>query len=143
LRLAWSFRQKKALWQQLDDLKQFSSNWEYLDLVLSGKTTDQGFLFAQISGLPEEMEAFSQACPRYALAQQQGERMQLKQFLIQQKLQCYPVVIDYPIEPDEYLWIQEGNQKAWWLTHQVKENNDEVVPIWKQRFLESFNSLKI
>lgn len=140
LRLAWTFRQQEALWQQFEALKQFSLSWEYLDVVLAGCVSSQGFLFAQMSGLPQEMEAFSQVCPGYSLASQQGERMNMKQFFIQQKLKAHLVEKDYALKPGEYFWLQEWNQKAWLLTAQPSKREDRMPTlIWKQRFLESLN----
>lgn len=133
LQLTWTFRQKEDLWKQFHELKQFSSTWEYLDVVLSGKSTDQGFIFAQISGLPEEMKAFSQLCPGYATASQQGEKLYLKKFFIQQKLNFYSVVMDHPLEFGEYLWVQDWRQEAWLLTSRVIKENVVSSPIWKQR----------
>lgn len=141
LELTWSFRQQKELWQQLDRLKQFSLSWEYLDVVLSGQPSSQGFIFAQISGLSQEMEAFAQRCPRYAIATQQEEKRNMKQFFIQQKLTIHPVHKEYVLKQGEYLWYQEWKSKAWLLTPQSIEKKDEF-PIWKRRFQESFNLMR-
>ncbi len=143
LRLAWKFRQPEALWKQVDDLKHCASTWESLEIVRSGQPTDQGFIFAQISGLPEEMEAFSHACPNYSIACQQGERLHLKNFLNQQTLKCHIVARDHRLEPGEYLWIQERNECAWWLTQRSNEKQERPLPMWKQRFWNSFNFFKI
>jgi hypothetical protein len=141
LRLAWTFQQQEVLWQQFYALKQFSHSWEYLDVVLSGQPSSQGFIFAQISGLPEEMEAFSHACPRYAMASHQGERVNMKQFFLQQKLKAHSVAKDYPLKREDYLWLPEWNQNGWLLTNQSNERENQI-PIWKQRFGESFNLIK-
>lgn len=141
LRLVWSFRQKEDLWKQWDDLKRFSLSWEYLDAVLSGCPEDQCFIFAQISGLSEEIEAFSKNCPCYNAARQQEERVHLKKFLIQQKLKVFPVPVHHSLESGEYLWIQEGNQNAWWLTGRANGSINDSVPIWKKRFRNSFNKM--
>lgn len=136
LHLAWTFRQQEALRQQLFALKQFSLSWEYLDVVLSSQPSSPGFIFAQISGLSQEMEAFSQACPGYAIASQQGERMNMKQFFIQQKLEAHLVAKDYSLKEGDYLWLQEWNQKAWLLTDRSVETRSETS-IWEQRFREA------
>lgn len=139
LKLSWSFRQREALWQFYQELRQFSTSWEYLDVVLSGKPTSQEYIFAQISGLPEEMEAFSQLCPGYVIASQQDERFNMKYFFGKQKLKAYQVCKDSSLNLDsaEYLWLQEWNSAAWLLTDQVYK--DELdVPAWKQYFWESF-----
>jgi len=141
LQMTWSFRRREELWDKFQELKNFSLSWEYLDAVLSGESTDQEFIFAQISGLPEEMEAFSQRCPGYAMIRRQDERMQLKNFLMQQRLNAHLVSRDHAIASGEYLWFQEYGQKAWWLTRRTEERKDLSPPIWKQRFLKSlFNN---
>lgn len=140
LRLAWSFRQRESLWKQFNELKSFSTTWEYLDVVLSGQSADQGFIFAQISGLPEEMEAFSQLCPGYATASQKGERLHLRNFLRQQNLKSYAKNMNYPLEPGEYLWVQNENQNAWLLTKKRELENVSSLSFWKQRFLSSLSS---
>jgi hypothetical protein len=141
LRLAWISRQPETLWQQFYALKQFSSSWEYLDVVLSGQPSSQGFIFAQISGLPQEIEAFSQVCPGYAMASHQGERMQIRQFFLQQRLKAHSIAKDHSLEVGDYLWLSEWNEKAWLLTHQSREKEDNI-PLWKQRFYKSFNLIK-
>lgn len=139
LRLAWKFQQKEAVWQQFHALKDFSLSWEYLDVVLSGNELDHGFVFAQISGLSEEMHHFSQACPHYAMASQKGEKSYLKTFLMQQKLQSDWVNFDQPLKKGEYLWIQDGGQRTWLLTSEICKNNQIPFPMWRQRFLASLH----
>jgi len=134
LQLTWSYQQKEALWQQYQDLKQFSSSWEYLDVVLSAHHVSPSFIFAQISGLSEEMEAFSKGCPGYSEASQQGEKLRMKQYFIQQKLRAYCVSKDYSLHSGEYLWSQEWNPKAWLITDQTYDN-ERNIPVWKERFL--------
>jgi hypothetical protein len=140
LRLAWSFHQKEALEEQFHALKRASPSWEYLDKVQSGEPHDQGFIFAQISGWKEEMDAFSQVCPGYTKASQQGELGYLKHFLQQQNLKTYSVPKDCSLNLGEYLWLQEWNPSAWLLTPRSNEQRGDHLPIWKQRFWDSFNS---
>lgn len=137
LRLAWKFRRQEDLWKQVHELKHLASTWESLEAVRSGQSTDQGFVFAQISGLPEEMEAFAHECPGYAMAHQQGERRHLSNFLQRQTLNCHLASRDHPLKPGEYLWMQEEDQRAWWLTHRPSEKEECLLPIWKQRFWNS------
>lgn len=137
LRLTWSFRKQEALWEHLELLKAFSFTWESLDCVLSGQKTEQGFIFAQIAGLSEEMEAFAQLCPLYATARQQEERVLLKNYLYQQKLKAYYAPLDHSLKSGEYLWYQELDQQAWWLTSQEVKNLPSAQPLWKQRFWKS------
>lgn len=137
LRLSWSFRHREALWQFFNELKEFSSSWEVLDVILSGQSASQEFIFAQISGLPEEMDAFSELCPGYRNASQQGERLNMKVFLGTQALKAYRVDKNVFPKQGEYLWLQEWNSFAWLLTPQVYQE-DFDTPLWKQRFLESF-----
>lgn len=136
LRLAWSFRQKEALWKQLQALKSFCSSWEYLGYVLSGSPTDQGFIFAQIAGLQKEMEAFSHLCPAYSTAKQGGERVHLRNFMKQQKLNAYSASSHQQLMPGEYLWHQELDQRTWWITPQSLVRKMDPLPIWKQRFMD-------
>lgn len=138
LRLAWNFHQKEALWQQFHDLQYFSQSWEYLDVVLSGQPTDQGFILAQISGLSEEIKAFSQVCPHFIKANQGEQKSLLKNFLFQQQLQTHLSSLDSLLEPGNYLWIQNFSQKAWMLTSQSKTNSDDNLPTWKKFFWKSF-----
>lgn len=141
LRLAWSFDTKKELMHQYQALKNFSSSWEYVEFIVSGKERDKGFIFAQISGLSEEMEAFSRSCPGYSNALQKGERNQMKKFLQQQQqLKAYPVSPDQSLDPGEYLWVQEGGSKAWRLTCQDVEEEGDSSPEWEKRFLQSMTS---
>lgn len=137
LRLAWKFRHQEELWQKFHDLSHFSSSWEYLDVVLSGKISEHGFIFARVSGLPGEMHAFAKVCPHYMSATQQGERTNIRNFFLQQKLKSYSVTRDQPLEEGEYLWIQDWNDKIWWLTEKKIANPDSSSPIWKQRFLKN------
>lgn len=138
LRLAWSFRQKEALWDHVKALKKLTSTWECLDFVLSGNPSDQGFVFAQISGLEKEMEAFLHLCPSYSKARQGGEKESLKNFLKQQKLNVFSVSLDQSLEPGEYLWHQELDKRAWWMTSQLlTENDTQSNPAWKQRLFSS------
>lgn len=138
LQLVWSFRYLDALWNQFDQLKRFSSSWERLDCVWSGKSKEQSFILAQISGLKEEMEAFTQICPDYHLSQPEDRRLQLKQFLNQQTLFAYPASKQQQLQPDEYLWYHGLEERAWQLTPRILEKEEEQVePIWKQYLWES------
>src|SRR4029077_18648778 len=128
-----------SLWKQFEELKHFSASWEYLDVVLSGRPADQGLVFAQIAGFPEEMEAFSHMCSNYTAARQQGERMNLKKFLSQQNLKIFSAALDQSLEVGEYLWLQNWNQAVWWLTERGKEN-PYSASMWKERFWEAFSS---
>jgi FAD/FMN-containing dehydrogenase len=138
--LSWTFRHSEALWEQFHQLENFTSNWEYLDAVISGRANDQGFVFAQISGLPEEMEAFTRLCPSYSTACQQGERENLKNFLCRQNLKSYFVGLRHHLVSGEYLWVQRWSQGAWWLTNRECQNLPSSQPIWKERFCSSFFS---
>lgn len=134
LQMAWKFHRKEELWHQFHVLNHFCSSWEYLEAVLSGNEEDQGFIFAQISGVPEEMEAFSQACPFYQTATHQGERGRLKSFLMAQKLKIYSVSRDFhEWERGEYFWLSNWNQNAYWLTTKEIEKEESSTPLWKQR----------
>jgi hypothetical protein len=135
LRLSWSFRQMDALWQHFHVLRQFCSSWERLDCILSGRPEEQGFILAQLSGLPEEIHAFQQHCPHYQKARQQEVSDHVKDFLSQQQLNIYSGSLHQHLVPGEYLWYQGLTQCAWWLTTQVAENeNRREAPLWKQRF---------
>lgn len=119
LQLAWKFHQREKLWEHFYALKDFSSTWEYLDAVISGNEQEPGFVLAQISGLPDEMNAFAEVCPRFAEATQKEERSWVKAFLIQKKVKlvslahCDSVLLTtYPQKREEYYWIQNWNQKT-------------------------------
>jgi len=137
LQLAWAFREKEALWEHVESLKEFSSTWECLDCVQSGQSTDQGFVFAQIAGFQEEMEAFRHFCPRYSMARQRNERLALRNFLKQQKLHSESTSFDQWLEPGEYLWYHALHQQGWWMTSKCLEKKLDSQPIWKQRLLYS------
>jgi len=141
LRLAWTFRQKEPLWERFYALKNFSNSWEYLEVVQSGDSASQGFVFAQISGLPEEMEAFSLVCPGYIEVSQGGERATISRFLSEQKLNAYCVDKDYSLEKDDYLWLQSGKstQHAWLFTKRMLKG-DREDSIWKERFFNAFKT---
>jgi hypothetical protein len=134
LRLTWSFRDKDMLRDHFLSLKNFSCTWESLEWVLSGQKTEQGFIFAQISGLETEMEGFSQLCPGYPIAQQHGEKIDLKNFLKQKRLQAYSVSADQLLEPGEYLWHQALNKKTLLMTHHSLNEKNDSRPLWKERF---------
>jgi hypothetical protein len=140
LRLAWSFRQREELWEHLQSLKNFSSTWECLDCVLSGQLSDHSFIFAQISGLQDEMKSFSQLCPSYAAALQGGERLHLKNYLKQQKLKAYSSSLDQFLDLGEYLWYHELDKTAWWMTNRSLETKVDAQPLWKQRLSYSLSN---
>ncbi len=137
LRLTWSFQQKEAVWKHLKSLELFSSSWEYLGCAISGTFHDHGFVFAQISGMQKEMEAFSQVCPSYSSAQQKGERIYFKNFLKQQNLRACLTSIDQSLTPGEYLWHQQLDKKTWWMTYQAIKKKSEPLPLWKQHLWDS------
>lgn len=137
LQLSWSFREKKALWEHVWALQNFSCTWESLDVVLSGESTDQGFVFAQIAGLKEEIEVFVRVCPGYGAARHQGEKTDLKRYMKQQKLKAYGASLEQYLKPGEYLWHQVLDQNSWWLTTQSLEEKQTLPSIWKQRFWKS------
>lgn len=138
LHLMWSFRQLSALWDQFDQLKRFSSSWERLDCVWSGKSQEQSFILAQISGLKEEMNAFTQLCPGYSLSQPQNGLVKLTQFLKQQTLYAYPASHQKQLQSDEYLWYHGLDERAWWLTPRLVNNQEEQEwPLWKHYLWES------
>lgn len=139
LRLTWAFDRRDALLIHFEALKSFSSSWEYLDCLQSGNKEEKGFIFAQISGSQPEMEAFSKLCPLFSAALQNGEREQLKKYLQQQSLKVYSSSIDQPLDPGEYFWHQEGDQRGWWLTDKIITESIGQVPLWKERFLQSLS----
>lgn len=141
LHLTWPFRRLDALWEQFHQLKRFSSSWERLDCVWSGQAQSQNFILAQISGLKEEMEAFTQLCPGYSFAQLQDKRAQLKQFFHQQSLHAYLSSKQQPLEVDEYVWYHGLSEKTWWLTPRFLANTEEKTePLWKQYLWESIKN---
>lgn len=139
LELSWSFGDKPSLWRHFHQLKGFSASWECLDCILSGNEGDKGFIYAQISGLAEEMEAFSRECPGYLAAMQTGERGQMKKFLQRQPLNAYVSTGEQLLMPGEYLWIQHVGRKAWRLTSRDVELEEEECDEWKDRLLRSLN----
>lgn len=142
MRLTWAFRQQEALKEHFQALKEFSSTWENLDYVHSGQKTDQSFIFAQISGLHEEMENFIRLCPGYLRLQAQDQRLCLREFLKKQPLKTYQVSCDQRVLPGEYLWYQEIDNRGWWLTSQCLEEKEEDRPLWKQRVWRSLYALR-
>ena len=139
LRLSWSFDRDESLREQLTALKAVSHSWEYLESLHSGNPGDKRFIFAQIAGLQEEMNAFSKHCPQYSVSSQTGQRMQLKKYLMQQNLNVYSADLDQPLKSGEYCWTQEGNQNGWWLTKQILDKKVEPLPVWQERFYKSLS----
>lgn len=141
IHLAWTFRDSKDLWDHFDALRHLTATWERLDCILSGNPGEQSFILAQISGLPEEMDAFRQLCPGYRAARQQDDSYRLKIFFNQQNLKAYPVSCDKPLESGEYLWIQGLDQRAWLITsRKMEEEADCLSPIWKQQLCTSLRT---
>lgn len=134
LRLAWRFSCKEALWRQFHELKGFASSWECLDAALSGNADESAFLFAQISGLQGEMEAFSKGCPEFAKASQKGEKGQMMRFFLQQKLHCSEVEKDFIPPMGEYLFLQDSNEKGWLLSGRKEIEPAGSLPVWKEKF---------
>ncbi len=137
LQLVWSFREVERLWSHFCDLKSFSTTWERLDCVISEGFKQQKFILAQVSGLPEEMEAFQQLCPSYAEAREENKGQELKIFFSQQHLMAYPASQQQALAPGEYLWYQGLDQRAWWIRPRLVEKVSDQSMIWKQRLWES------
>lgn len=112
LRLAWSFKNRKELWEQYEALSQFSQSWEYLDVVLSGDSSSRGYIFAQISGFFEEIELFTKRCPGYGESSQKGERIEVRKYLRNRKLQSISVAKNYIPKEGEFLWISKWKDEA-------------------------------
>lgn len=67
LRLSWVFYDRAELRRHFYSLKSFSSSWEILDCVFSGNEGDKSFIFAQISGIEDELKLFAKECPDFLL----------------------------------------------------------------------------
>lgn len=139
--LSWKFKTKESLQEFLRKLKSFSSTWDFLEIVLSGNEGDASFIFAQISGLKEEMNSFKKIFPWWKSSSQGCEKESLKNFLGNQKLNIYSVDVEtmdqaqfYHLESGEYLWMEEGSASAFLLTSRLIEETKAILPIWKQRF---------
>lgn len=113
LRLSWSFRSQAELWKQFQRLREFSSSWELLDVVLAGDLSAISFLFAQIAGQKEEMDLVVERCPGLEVASQEDKRGKMERFFQQERLQARDASGDSQIRPGEYLWLQEITSKRW------------------------------
>lgn len=131
LRLAWSFYQREELWDYFQTLKNFCLSWESLDCVQSGDLKERGWIFAQISGSKEEMQAFSLECPRYKMATMKNERKNIRKFLKNHTLNMYESSLVQHLELGEYLWMEGLSDRVWWLTPKSIEKDLSSPPLWK------------
>jgi hypothetical protein len=139
LKLGWSFEEKSLLWTQLERLQNFADSWERLDWVISANEEDKGFLFAQISGTVEEMQAFREYCP--GLKEEnlvEGLRRQTIQFLKQQSLKAFPATGQESLHQGEYLWCHAFVEKRWLLTNREIQSEERCFHEWENQFLTSF-----
>jgi len=115
LQLAWKLKEKKSAWEKFYKLEKLCSCWDLLEIIIAGEESQYSFVFCQISGLQEEMEAFAEICPGYDEAIKEGMRENYFDYFRQQAL--IPVKINakanHLIKPGEYLWKQHGLAEAW------------------------------
>lgn len=131
--LLWTFKEKQALLEVLKALKSFSNSWERLDVITSRKQNENAFLFAQISGLSNEMKSFFKLCPYIQTAKEQNH-YQLKRFFQKKNLIMIPEMhADDSLNDEHYFWYQDLDQMFWMVTSNAKTLNIDP-PIWKKRF---------
>lgn len=145
LKLTWNFNTKDALWNLFQALQSISSTWESLEIVHSGRSDESGFVFAQISGVAQEINAFIKICPHYSQATQDGQRQNLKKYFSQENMHFNKIFFNqisdlksYKVEPGEYLWIENNPQRAWLLSLNKFAEREEEYPLWKKILCESF-----
>ena len=136
LYLTWQKDEAHQLWEQLDALQTFTSNWEKLECIQSGHPTDAHLIFAQIAGSIEEMKDFSLVCPSYSEAMQE-KKNELRDFFKKKSLNSYVSSLSQTLSPGEYLWFQPHYQKVWWLSSKMLCLEKVACPPWKTLFNSS------
>lgn len=135
LHAAWSFECHRSLWEQFSRLSSFSSHWERLDCMISHNLNEKSFIVSQISGLPEEMEAFKKSCPSFSAAK---ERALLKEFLAyfkEKKALFKP--LRSQVRQADYIWHHGLTGDGWEIYLNDPESPDSAssTPLWKERVL--------
>lgn len=153
LSLCWSFEERKALGNFLQQLQQFTSSWERLECVIPGHLQERGLIMAQISGVEEEMEAFKQCCPSFHESLLVDKRLSVKKFLLQQGLfltrmqpEQQPEWNTQQVIPvGSYVWYHVLTGDCWLACRkgvltEERRSEGECVPCWKRRFLSVVDS---
>lgn len=141
IHMSWSFEEKDHLWTYFKDLLYFSSDWEKLDCLIPSGNNEKAFILGQISGQPEEMEAFKLLCPHFIKAKQENKIPAFIDYFKKQnaffhKTQKMPLHDDY-----DYFWYNGLNDSGQLIhLHKIPEENNDA-PVWKERVWASLVEL--
>lgn len=140
LHLAWSFECRGLLWEQFHRLKKFSIDWERLDCMIPRDLDEKSFIIGQISGLPEEIEAFKKACPSFSVAKEGKALREFLAYFKQKNAQFQPIdrTPSSDLNKTDYEWhfgLTGGGWNIFINALPEWQNPVDSMPLWKERIL--------
>lgn len=138
LHLSWTFKSQPDAWKHFDVLKQTVHSWERLDCVVSGRSHEQHFVLAQISGSEEEMRAFESICPQIAKAGRADQTSGLRTYLRNQghhyRIFSREKLCD-ALQISDYAWYHGLTNQGWLITpcSDLFKKEPLTIPEWQHR----------